>query len=267
MSEYIEVFKRSEIKYLINEKQYEELFSFLQTMARVDDYGLSRINNIYFDTPDYRLIRTSLEKPVYKEKIRLRTYGETHNDTNSFIEIKKKYDGIVYKRRIAGKYLDAYEYMTGKRDRLDDSQISKEIEGFMNMYKHLKPVMTICYDRIAMAGIEDESFRVTFDSNISWNDRCLDLRWVNRKDLLLPRSIGRQITKPGPSMMEIKVTNAFPMELSKKMSELGIFPVSFSKYGRAYTQMIKENNEVVIKACQQIAAADKDIRKGAVAYV
>ena len=267
MSEYNEVFKRTEVKYLLNEDQYRSLFSVLQTMARVDDYGLSRINNIYFDTPDYRLIRTSLEKPVYKEKIRLRTYGETHNDTNSCIEIKKKYDGIVYKRRIAGKYLDAYDYMMGKRDRLDDSQISREIEGFMNLYKRLIPAMTICYDRIAMAGIEDESFRVTFDTNITWNDKCLDLRWVDRKDVLIPNGRGRQITKPGQYMMEIKVTNALPMELVRKLSELKIFPASFSKYGRGYTEMLKENiNSKYVAATETVGAGNK-VRKGAVAYV
>ena len=267
MSEYIEVFKRSEIKYLINEKQYEELFSFLQTMARVDAYGLSRINNIYFDTPDYRLIRNSLEKPVYKEKIRLRTYGETNNNTNSFIEIKKKYDGVVYKRRISGRYLDTYKYMTGRGAVVDDSQISKEIADFVRLYDGLRPAMTIWYDRIAMAGIDDPTFRVTFDKDIRWDDKCLDLRWAGSRKNYIPENRGRAVMKDGQYMMEIKVTNALPMELSKKMSELGIFPVSFSKYGRAYTQMIKENNEVVIKACQQIAAADKDIRKGAVAYV
>ena len=80
MGEYNEVFKRTEIKYLLNEKQFERLFPFMETLARVDRYGLSRINNIYYDTPDYRLIRTSLEKPRYKEKLRLRTYGETHNN-------------------------------------------------------------------------------------------------------------------------------------------------------------------------------------------
>ncbi|MBO5609471.1 MAG: polyphosphate polymerase domain-containing protein [Eubacterium sp.] len=267
MSEYIEVFKRSEIKYLLNEKQYEELFSFLQTMARVDAYGLSRINNIYFDTPDYRLIRTSLEKPVYKEKIRLRTYGETSNNTNSFIEIKKKYDGVVYKRRISGRYLDTYNYMTGNGSEIDDTQISKEIRSFIDLYDGLRPAMTIWYDRIAMAGINDKTFRVTFDKDIRWDTRCLDLRWAGNKRNILPGNIGRAVMEPGMYMMEIKVTSALPMELARKMSELGIFPVSFSKYGRAYTQMIKENNEVVIKACQQIAAADKDIRKGAVAYV
>ncbi len=267
MSEFREVFKRNEIKYLLNDEQYGKLFPFLEKIARVDDYGLSRINNIYFDTPDYRLIRTSLEKPVYKEKIRLRTYGETHNDTNSFIEIKKKYDGIVYKRRIAGKYIDAYNYMTGKGDMLDDSQISKEIDQFRNLYKQLIPAMTICYDRIAMAGIEDESFRVTFDTNITWDDRCLDLRWVNRKDMLIPGSRGKMITKPGQHMMEIKVTNAMPMELVRRLSELRIFPASFSKYGRGYSDMLKEKINREYVAAGEITTSGEKVRKGAVAYV
>ena len=100
MSGYKEVFKRTEIKYLLNEEQLSGLMPYLETIAKVDRYGLSRINNIYFDTPDYRLVKTSMEKPIYKEKLRLRTYGKTDDDTNSFIEIKKKYDGVVYKRRI-----------------------------------------------------------------------------------------------------------------------------------------------------------------------
>ena len=100
MSGYIDVFKRTEIKYLLSRDQYRKLFSFLEGFAKVDEYGKTRINNIYFDTSNYKLIRTSLEKPIYKEKLRLRTYGSTNDNTNSFIEIKKKYDGIVYKRRV-----------------------------------------------------------------------------------------------------------------------------------------------------------------------
>ena len=115
MSGYREVFKRTEIKYLLSEEQYNALMPYLETMAQVDRYGLTRINNIYFDTPDYRLVRTSIEKPLYKEKLRLRTYGSTTDDTNSFIEIKKKYKGIVYKRRINGRYIDTYKYLTDQK--------------------------------------------------------------------------------------------------------------------------------------------------------
>ena len=267
MGEYNEVFKRTEIKYLLNEKQFESLFPFMETLARVDRYGLSRINNIYYDTPDYRLIRTSLEKPRYKEKLRLRTYGETHNNTNSFIEIKKKYDGIVYKRRVSGKYLDAFEYMSGRREKLDDSQISGEIDSFIRYYKTLIPAMTICYDRIAMAGIDDESFRVTFDTNITWNDRCLDLRWVDRKDMLVPGNRGKQILENGNYMMEIKVTNAMPMELSRVLSELEIFPASFSKYGRGYQEMMKDMIRKESVTYRPGVQDGENVRKGAVAYV
>ena len=228
MSLYIENFKRTEIKYLLTSNQFDSLFSFLQGFAKVDSYGKTRINNIYFDTPDYKLIRTSLEKPIYKEKLRLRTYGETTDDTNSFIEIKKKYDGIVYKRRVSGRYKDAFDYLVRAGKPLDDSQISREIEGFRNIYGNLKPVMNISYDRIAMVGLDDPNFRVTFDTNIQWSTDKPDLRREVR---------GREILKEGEWLMEIKVAEGMPMYLARRLSELKIFPTSFSKYGRAYTDM------------------------------
>ena len=232
MGEYIDVFKRTEIKYLLSEEQYDELLSFLKDIARVDEYGETRINNIYFDTPDYRLIRTSLEKPIYKEKLRLRTYGNTDDDTSAFIEIKKKYDGVVYKRRIGGTYRDAYNYLVNGADPIDDSQISREIEGLINMYEGLRPAMKICYDRIAMVGINDPELRITFDKNIEWSDDEMDLRSAKS---------GNPILKNGQRMMEIKVANSMPLEIAAKLSELNIFPASFSKYGRGYIDMISMN--------------------------
>ncbi len=228
MSEYIEVFERTEIKYLLSHEQFIKLQEFLVNYARIDDYGKTRIHNIYFDTPDYKLIRTSLDKPVYKEKLRLRTYGDTNDFTNSFIEIKKKYKGIVYKRRVSGTYKKAYDYLVKDGHPLDDSQISREIESFRNMYGELRPAMNISYDRIAMVGIDDPNFRVTFDTNIQWTTDKPDLR---------RETGGRQILKDGEYLMEIKVANSMPMSLARRLSELRIFPTSFSKYGRAYTDM------------------------------
>ncbi len=231
MSEYKEVFKRTEMKYLLSRSQYEALMPCLETFSRVDEYGLSRINNIYYDTPDYRLIKSSMEKPVYKEKLRLRTYGTTMDDTNSFIEIKKKYAGVVYKRRISGRYLDAYRYLSDQGNTgcgFDHSQIAKEIAAFLKQYGNLKPAMCICYDRIAMAGTKDAALRITFDCNISWNAKCRDLRFTEG---------GRMLLKEGQYLMEIKVSNAMPVELARKLSELCIFPVSFSKYGSGYRKM------------------------------
>jgi len=255
MSDYKEIFERKEIKYLLEEKQFMELKRYLEGFARVDEYGLSRINNIYYDTPNFQLIRTSMEKPLYKEKIRLRTYGKTIDDTNAFIEIKKKYAGIVYKRRISGRYEQMHEYLTGGEDEIGDSQIAKEIRAFRDRYDTLIPAMSICYDRIAMTGINDKEFRVTFDTNIEWNEECADLRNIKK---------GKQLLKAGQYLMEIKVSNAMPIGLSRKMSELGIFPTSFSKYGAGYSEMVKERNHIK-------NATDDDIisyfrMKGAMAY-
>lgn len=261
MADYREVFKRTEIKYLLEEEQYNELRKYLDQIAHVDAYGLSRINNIYFDTPDYRLIRTSLEKPLYKEKLRLRTYGETNEDTNSFIEIKKKYAGVVYKRRISGRYMDLYQYLIGEKEGIEDSQIAREIQEFLNYYVNLKPAMSICYDRIAMAGKEDPDFRVTFDSRIEWSDTCKDLRRIEE---------GNELLKTGQRLMEIKVCNAMPMGLVRKLSELDIFPTSFSKYGSGYKRMLNERDTVV--GITQNVTENEGIRipfvlKGGVGYV
>ncbi|MCR5502737.1 MAG: polyphosphate polymerase domain-containing protein [Lachnospiraceae bacterium] len=261
MSGYKEVFKRTEIKYLLNGEQYRELMPYLNTIARVDEYGLSRINNIYYDTPDHRLVKTSMEKPVYKEKLRLRTYGKTGEDTNSFIEIKKKFNGIVYKRRIAGKYPDTYRYLQGAgecKEPFDDSQIAKEILAFLTLYGDLGPAMRICYDRIAMAGIRDKEFRVTFDSNIIWNDTDVDLR---------SEKGGRKLLKDDQRLMEIKVSNAMPMELAGKLSELRIFPVSFSKYGAGYTDMMNRAYDKKEKRTADFSPVRAGgIMKGVVAY-
>lgn len=246
MCEYRNVFKRKEIKYLLNAAQYEEIMAFMGTMAEKDEYGLSRINNIYYDTLDYRLVRCSLEKPFYKEKLRLRTYGDTKDDTNAFIEIKKKYDGIVYKRRISGRYSELYGYLLKEAGDIGSSQIAREIRAFINRYGELAPAMSICYDRIALAGIQDKDFRVTFDSNIQWNAECRDLRQI---------SPGRQLLSPGRYLMEIKVPGAMPIGLSGKLSELKIFPTSFSKYGAGYAEMI---NRITSEA----PAAVWEIRSG-----
>ena len=202
-------------------------------------------------------IRNSIEKPLYKEKLRLRTYGDTKDNTNAFIEIKKKYEGIVYTRRISGRYDLMHDYLKGDDKDIGDSQIAKEIASFMIQYQDLLPAMSICYDRLAMAGKEDKDFRVTFDSNIEWNDKCKDLRDIGT---------GKQILKPGQYLMEIKVSNAMPIALAAKLSELEIFPTSFSKYGAGYTDMITSMTsfkKVMIPERTKASAR----MKGEVAYV
>ena len=225
MAGFKDVFQRIEVKYLLDDMQYTELRRRLEGMAEVDSYGKTSILNIYFDTPDYKLIERSLEKPVYKEKLRLRTYGVADDDTNAFIEIKKKYKGVVYKRRISMPYAKALDYLVDGKRPDKRSQISDEIDYFLKYYKGIRPAMAISYDRIAMAGIEDPDLRITFDTNIRWRTDKLSLKEGN---------VGKDILLPGQHLMELKIAGAMSMELARILDELNIRKTSFSKYGKGY---------------------------------
>lgn len=231
MDEYQMTFKRYEIKYLLEEKTYLELRKRLEGKMVVDQYGKKTICNVYFDTPDSRLIRTSLEKPVYKEKLRLRSYGIPEQHSTVYVELKKKYKGVVYKRRedMVLSEAEAYLYRGWKPG--FDSQVLREIDWFLSYYGQITPAMYISYERIAMNEEEDSELRVTFDTNILWRKEELNLK---------EGSWGNSILEPGQRLMEIKIAGAMPLWLGEILNELQIYPISFSKYGRAYQDQLKQ---------------------------
>ncbi|WP_099469772.1 polyphosphate polymerase domain-containing protein [Konateibacter massiliensis] len=224
MADYQGVFKRYEKKYLLTDYQYKLLRERLAEYMEEDSYGLHTINNIYYDTDDYRLIRKSLEKPIYKEKLRLRSYGTPTKDSNVFLEIKKKYDGVVYKRRTAMKLDEAGKYVLDGKQPCSTSQITREIDWFLKSYD-LSPKVFIAYDRIALFGKEDADLRITFDTNIRWREENLDLA---------RGSNGRQLLQPGQVLMEIKIPGVMPLWMSHLLNEMEIYSTSFSKYGTCY---------------------------------
>ena len=231
-------FQRTEIKYLLSDEKYRAFLERIRGMLSVDEYGETTILNIYFDTPDFRLIRASLEKPEYKEKLRLRTYGTPCEDSTAFVEIKKKYAGVVYKRRTEASYGKALRLLSRGISPVIGTQIGEEIGYFCMKYEKLSPAMAISYDRIAMRGTKDPELRVTFDRNIRQRTDRLDLRYGN---------VGRDIISPTEHLMEIKIAGAMPLELSHTLSELEIYPTSFSKYGRGYLQMLSEEKNVSMR--------------------
>ena len=164
--EYIDTFKRYEIKYLINENQYNAVRGAMGELFVPDIYGQSTISNIYFDTPDFRMIRASMEKPIYKEKLRLRSYKTPTADDTVFIELKKKYKSVVYKRRIDLTLAKAEDYTYRGKPLSLPSQISREIDYIMSFYPDVRPAMALFYERIAFFGADDPNLRLTFDSNI-----------------------------------------------------------------------------------------------------
>lgn len=227
------IFERTEKKYVITVSQKNELLSLISDKIKSDEYGESNVNSIYYDTDDYRLIRNSIEKPVYKEKLRLRSYSVPKGDSTVFLELKKKYKGVVYKRRKTLKYDDAQKYL--KSHILpDNSQIMREIDWTMNFYKTLKPKMFIGYDRLAYVGSEDENLRITFDFNLRFRTDNLSLDCGN---------YGENIIGNNYFIMEIKALNAMPLWLCFALDKLKIYPSSFSKYGTAYQIVTKRNSE------------------------
>lgn len=223
-------FKRLEKKYLLTPAQYNALLAGMMPYMKADEYGRYTICNIYYDTDNFELIRTSLEKPIYKEKLRLRSYGIPTDDKKVFVEIKKKFDHVVYKRRAVMPCAEAVSYLAGDAYPSKEDQICHEIDWFLKAYQP-KPKVFIAYDRVALAGIENEELRVTFDTNLRWRDHDLDLRKGDHGQLILPQD---------RILMEIKIPGTAPMWLSHLLSEAGVFPTSFSKYGTCYKEHLLE---------------------------
>lgn len=219
------LFERYEVKYLLDAAQYQSVLAALKDRMREDEHGKSLICNVYFDTPDFRIIRRSLEKPVYKEKLRLRSYGVPTEKSTVFLELKKKYNSIVYKRREDMTLSEARTFLRGGQP---DSQIMKEIEYFIKYYPALRPAVYLAYEREAFFDKTDDSLRITFDENIIWRDYDIDLG---------NGAYGEELLPPNVRLMEIKTGGAFPLWLTKILGDLKIYPTSFSKYGTVYEVM------------------------------
>ena len=241
----IEVFNRREIKYLLSDEDKEALLSIIGQYMDSDPYNKDgkpySICNLYLDTPADELIRKSLEKPAFKEKIRLRSYGQVGLDATVFLESKKKFDGVVNKRRTNFVLADAYRYFEEGTIPQNpavkmNQQVMKEIDYIMKFYK-LKPRVFISYDRLAFFEKNNSDFRLTIDRNIQ----------TRRTDLRLDSPIyGTQLLPEGKWLMEAKAFKAFPLWFVHFLSERKIFSSSFSKYGAEYKTHLEEvKNECI----------------------
>lgn len=244
VASYCEVFERKEQKYRLNAGQYRKVICALAGHMEPDSFGATRVTSLYFDTPDRLLIERSLEKPLYKEKLRLRCYGDDPDEgTCAFVEIKKKYKGVVYKRRVGMSYAAARAYLSGvsyvqacEEYPLADAalqkrllavrslQIAREIDAFRARYETLVPSMSISCKRTAYAPLDvaDEGLRVTFDEGISYLDCFARQEFPH---LLLPE---------GEVVMEVKNVGPLPLWLADALAAASAYPSSFSKYGYAY---------------------------------
>ena len=252
-----DTFERKEKKYLITRAQCEAIKCGLSARMQLDDYGATRIDSLYLDTPDRSLICRSLEKPLYKEKLRVRSYGAFSQSNTVFLEIKKKYKGIVYKRRVrmSKRGYEAYvqgmsyeqaqeRYPVEAANAADDLkpgklQIARELDAFFRRYDDLMPSMVISCLREAWAPIdpcdEDCVDRVTFDENISYID-LFEQGSTARRPVIGPDQI----------VMEIKCAGGYPTWLCDLLSSVGAYPRSFSKYGNAYKHSLAQRGAVEV---------------------
>ncbi|ANY65760.1 molecular chaperone [Paenibacillus sp. BIHB 4019] len=235
----IEVFNRYENKYLLDSEAYRNFYLQLLEYMELDDYNKQHefysITNLYYDTEHDALIRNSLSKPKYKEKLRLRAYGTPKEDAKVYLEIKKKVFGLVNKRRTGLKLNEAYEFVrTGLQPELQgymNKQVLQEITYFLQQYE-LQPKVYLGYDRKALFSKENRDLRITFDTNI--NCRRYDLR-------LESGNYGEPLLQPGQWLMEVKAEKTIPMWLSRMLSEHQMYRTSFSKYGNEYKKMLKNS--------------------------
>ena len=226
---YQSVFKRYELKYLLPRTQKARILAAMAPYMTQDQYGKSTIRNIYFDTESYRLVRHSIEKPVYKEKLRIRSYAQAKADTPVFVELKRKYNGMVYKRRLSMPEQQAMDWITGDGGCPQDSQIGREIDYFLAFYRDLIPKVFLSYQREAYYAREDQTFRITFDDHIC--ARLHDLSLESEPD-------GVPLLPPDMVLMEIKCAGGMPLWLTQLLTQEQIYKTSFSKYGTAYQTLI-----------------------------
>ena len=219
----ISVMKRYELKYYLSKDQLDYFINKINNHMKVDKYGVTSIASIYFDTPDFRLINKSMEKPNYKEKLRLRSYGLANENSPTFLEIKRKCEGIVYKRRISLLESEVEELLYSKESRKKD-QISREIEAFLENYQNLEPKYLIIYDRVAYYQ-DNGDLRITIDMNPRYRTNDLNLHTSME---------GVSLLDDGGAILEVKVQHSIPLWLTAMLSEGKIYQTSFSKVGTAH---------------------------------
>lgn len=238
----IEVFNRYEHKYILNKETFEKVIDVMDSHMELDSHNQNHdtytIANIYFDTEDDFLIRASSEKPIYKEKLRLRSYGVPEKNTKVFLEIKKKYKGLVNKRRTILRLDEAYDFVkTGtspQKKEYMNSQVLNEIEYFFKLYD-LKPKVYLAYDRIAYFEKGNPDLRISFDQNI--RSRRYDVHLENG-------DYGESLFNDDIYVMEIKTSLAKPLWLTNMLTEFNLKRSSFSKYGTEFKHFCHEKDKL-----------------------
>lgn len=222
----VETFRRYEKKYLLEKDQYENILNDLRPYIERSKFYDSQIRSIYYDTDKFQLIRRSIEKPEYKEKLRVRSYADAEGDDKVYVELKKKFDGIVYKRRCKAKCDDVLNDIYNCK--MNNDQVYEEIKYALQYYGKLRPAIYIGCSRTSYYAKEDENLRITFDKDMKYR-----MKHLNFKASELDKPINDKV------IMEIKIGESMPLWLSEILDKNKAYPRGFSKVGTAFLKEIK----------------------------
>jgi len=237
------VFKRKETKFKLNYAEYEKIKEELNKYMEIDEYGIHKISSLYFDTDDFQFTKDSINNKGYKEKFRIRQYGDYDPLKSVFLEIKRKYQGITDKRRVSlpAKHVNSYlnsiksnEYEYQYQGQVDE-HIHDEIKWMLRRLD-LSAKMKVVYNRIAYRYPEDKNFRITFDFDICFSTNDLDLANDH---------VGSRIDPTLDVLMEVKHGPTVPEWFEQLIEEMGLTNSSFSKYKEAYKKHMSETAERV----------------------
>ncbi len=234
---YQSCFQRFELKYILTRPQKEALLKAMEPYMKLDQYGRVTIRNIYYDTPNYRLIRASIERPLYKEKLRLRSYRQLVPGEDVFVELKKKFKKVVYKRRLSMPFEKAMDWLHGNDSEQPPGQIGEEICYFRDFYRELQPTVFLSYEREAFYSLDGSEFRVTFDENILARETDLSLCSPVYGSPILPKDL---------TLVELKAPGAIPLWLTEFLTQNKIYKTSFSKYGTAYQSLLFKGGKLCV---------------------
>lgn len=251
MKEGISFIQRKEIKYRLTKEQLDYFLNAIKEYVKEDEYGLTSIASIYFDTPNYTLINRSLDKPLYKEKIRLRSYGLASKNSPTYLEVKRKVNGVVYKRRIKLTEEEA-NYMINNKVSDRNDQVSKELLNLVNKYQNLKPCYLIIYDRLSFYQ-EGSDIRITIDKNPRYRVDDINLHTSME---------GKSLINKEEAILEIKVQNALPLWLTAILTKGHIYESSFSKVGEAHKAEMKGLSNKVTISHQVVINQERNYQYG-----
>lgn len=236
------VFDRIEKKYLITKDEKKKLLKVIKQNMEKDNYHKSEVYNLYFDTDNYDLIVQSIDQPVFKHKLRARSYK---GYDRVFLEVKTKIRGRDlnpgYKRRVMITHDDFDQLVKGKKtveelaaqakETPSDIQIAKEVDYLIKHFD-LKPKIMTMYNRESYKG--EDSLRITFDEDLKYRDKNLNLKQPKRGKIYFKDK--RNI------IMEIKAHGVLPLWLVEVLSANKLYPQQFSKVGKSYEKIRKEQN-------------------------